>query len=249
MAGILIGRLAALPHAAAAGVVFSRQNFWRAQIIRIMPENESFGGSEREMKRRLAEIEKQVQIENKPLGEIGVAIVQAATNCRDAAKASIQAPTEKVRIEREIYIFYEFIYFFMHMTLRQAFGVLSATQMGKLQGYLGPLISSTAIDSYFAHWPDDIKQKMTNEFYEKLNESEMEYSESTKLDNPFLEGEERSAARLKKLFMKVASNIASLAVDDDENAPDVILLVIKTALDEWDKMRLDTLVANVAKSG
>jgi hypothetical protein len=206
-----------------------------------MPENESFDGSEREMKRRLAEIEKQIQIENKPLGEIGVAIVQAATNCRDAAKASI--------LEREIYIFYEFIYFFMHMTLRQAFGVLNATQMEKLQSYLGPLISSTAIDSYFAHWPDDLKQKMTNDFYEKLNESEMEYSESTKLDNPFLEGEERSAARLKKLFIKVASNIASLAVDDDENAPDVIQLVIKTTLDEWDKMRLDTLVANVAKSG
>ena len=73
-----------------------------------------------------------------------MAIVQAATNCRDATKGLIQASTEKDRIEREIYIFYEFIDSFMHMTLREAFVALNTIQMEKLQGYLGPLISSTA---------------------------------------------------------------------------------------------------------
>src|SRR6266496_5920222 len=112
-----------------------------------MPGIESYGRSERELKRRLAGIKKQVQAETKPLGDIGLAIVQGATSCRDVAKPLIQAPTEKDRIQREIYIFYEFIYFFMHLTIRQAFAILSTPQMEKLQGYLGPLISSTAIDS------------------------------------------------------------------------------------------------------
>jgi effector-binding domain-containing protein len=70
-----------------------------------MPGIESFGRSERELKRRLSEIEERVKQEQKPLGAIGLAIVQASTNARDQAKPMIKAPDEKERIQREIYIF------------------------------------------------------------------------------------------------------------------------------------------------
>ena len=70
-----------------------------------MPGIESFGRSEREIKRKLAEVGKQVQTETKPLGDIGLAIVQAAASCRGRRKPLIQAPSENDRIQREIYIF------------------------------------------------------------------------------------------------------------------------------------------------
>jgi hypothetical protein len=209
-----------------------------------MPGIESFGRSERELERHLSQIEEQVRQEHKPLGAVGLAIVQASTNARDQAKSMIKAADEKDRIEREIYIFYEFIYFFMHMTMRQAFAALSTVRLEKLQAYLGPLISSVAIDSYFAHWPEDQKQRMIGQFYEKLNETELEYTECTQFETE-LEGEERAKAKLKALFMKVASNVAGLAVEDDKDIG-VIAPVIKTAISEWKNMKLDALVADVA---
>jgi hypothetical protein len=209
-----------------------------------MPGIESFGRSERELKRRLSEIEERVKQEQKPLGAIGLAIVQASTNARDQAKPMIKAPDEKERIQREIYIFYEFIYFFMHMTMRQAFAALTAARLEELQAYLGPLISSVAIDSYFAHWPEDRKQRMTGEFYEKLNDSELEYTESTQFETA-LEGDERMNAKLKALFMTLASNVADWAADNKDDIA-VVAPVIKTAISEWKNMKLDALVADVA---
>jgi len=205
---------------------------------------ESFGRSEQELKQRLSRIEGQVQRENKPLGAVGLAIVQASTNARDQAKLMIKSQNEKDRIQREIYIFYEFIYFFMHMTMRQAFAALSAARLEELQAYLGPLISSVAIDSYFAHWPEDRKQRMIAEFYEKSNEAELEYTEATQFET-MLEGEERMKAKLKALFMKLASNVADWAVDDRQDIV-VVAPLIKTAISEWKAMKLDALVADVA---
>jgi hypothetical protein len=209
-----------------------------------MPGIESFGRSERELKRRFAEIEERVRRENAPLGAVGLAIVQAATNAREEAKALIKATDEKDRIQREIYIFYEFIYFFMHMTMRQAFAGLTAARLEELQAYLGPLISSVAIDSYFAHWPQDRKERMIGEFYDKLNEAELEYTETTQFETEW-QGDDRAKAKLRALFMKLAANVGNWAVDDESNLS-VLPPVIEVSIREWKNMKLDSLIADVA---
>ncbi|PYJ35969.1 MAG: hypothetical protein DME88_00270 [Verrucomicrobia bacterium] len=198
-------------------------------------------------KKQLVEIEEQLQAETKPLGDISLAVVRAATNCRDATKPFIKAPTEDKRIECEILIFYEFIYFFLHMTMRQAFAVLTESQIQALQACLGPLISSTAIDSYFAHWPQDLKGKITGEFYEKLNRAEVEYSTVTQSDTA-RQGEGLFAAKLRALFMTLGSNIASLAVNDEKDLT-VIVPVTQAAITQWKDMRLNSLMANIANRG
>src|SRR6478736_3180021 len=118
-----------------------------------------FGRSqERAPDRLFEETKKRVDQEYTPMGKVSLAITKAATNSRDVIKSGIEASSEKARKEIEVYIFYEFLYFYMHMTMRAAAAQLTEAQIGKLQEYLGPLISSVAIDSYFAHWPDDLKQ-------------------------------------------------------------------------------------------
>jgi hypothetical protein len=207
-----------------------------------------FGTSkQREIKKLLAETHERVQEEYRPMGELGKAIIQSSVNCRDAVKKLINMPSEKERQEREIFVFYEFIYFYMHLTMRQAFGSLTKEQIQKLQGYLGPLISSVAIDSYFAHWPEDLKQKMTGEFYEKLNDAESEYTECTQFDSS-KEGQERIKDKLRALFVKLSFNVANLACNDENNLA-LTVPVMDVALNEWTKMRLDKLIADVKKAG
>jgi hypothetical protein len=205
-----------------------------------------FGNSkEYEIKKLLYETQRQVEKEYKPMGDIGRAIIQASVNCRDAVEALIEVPTEKDRQEREIFMFYEFIYFYMHLTMRHAFVQLTEAQTKKLQNYLGPLLSSIAIDSYFAHWPEELKHKMTGEFYEKLNEAELEYTECTQFDSS-VQGEKRLTEKLQALFMKLASNVSELAVDRKDIA--IVTPVTEIAINEWEKMQLDSLIIEVKKT-
>ncbi len=197
---------------------------------------------EREIKKLLTETQKRVEKEYKPLGEVGRAIIQASTNCRDAVKELIDAPTEKDRLEREVYVFYEFVYFYMHLTMRDAFVQLAEPQIRKLQSYLGPLISSVAIDSYFAHWPHELKQKMTSEFYDNLNDAESEYTEATKFDSRE-QGKHRLTQKLQALFMKLGSNVSNLSGHGEDSA--VIMAVAHAAINEWERMGLGTLMADV----
>jgi hypothetical protein len=210
-----------------------------------------FGSSKRrEVKNIFAETNKQVQEEYKPLGELGKAIIQASVNCHDVAKRLINAPSEKERQQREIFVFYEFIYFYIHLTLRHAFGNLTKEQTQKLQDYLGPLISSVAIDSYFAHWPEHLKEKMTDEFYQKLNDAELEYSECTdriQFDSS-KEKQERIKDIFKALFLKLSFNVANLVCNDENNLA-LIAPVMEVAMNEWIRMRLDKLIADVKRAG
>jgi len=210
-----------------------------------------FGSSrQREIKKMLAVSHKQVQEEYKPLEELGEAIIQASVNCRDAVKELINTPSEKDRQQREIFVFYEFIYFYIHLTLRQAFGILTKEQTQKLQDYLGPLISSVAIDTYFAHWPEDLKQKMTDEFYQKINDAELEYTECA--DRIQFDSSKEKQERIKDifsaLFLKLSSNVACLAYNDENNLP-LTVPVTEVAMNEWIRMRLDKLIADVKQAG
>jgi hypothetical protein len=204
---------------------------------------------QREIKKLMTETHKQVQKEYGPLGELGKAIIQASVNCLNAVKKLINKPSEKERITSEIFVFYEFIYFYIHLTLRQAFGNLTKEQTQKLQDYLGPLISSTAIDSYFAHWPEDRKQRMTDDFYQKLNDAELEYTECTNQIPLDLskDKDERSKYIFRALFTKLSFNVANLAGNDNNNLT-LIEPVMEVAMNEWMRMRLDKLIADVKKA-
>ena len=184
--------------------------------------------------------------EIKPVSDISLAIVRAATNCRAETKPFVRASSGQTVIVREILVFYEFLYFFMHMSLRQAFAT-PGTDIEALQAILGPLICSTAIDSYCGHWPAHLKQKMSGEFYDKLNQAEVEYSGATQCDAADV-GEDVNLARLRALFMTLASNVASLAVDDGKDMT-VIEPVMEIAIRQWGEMRLNGLMAAVAERG
>lgn len=196
-----------------------------------------FGSSDEQKVRRIidrAESETQEILE--PLGNLAIAIIKASHDCSEQIKSMLNVSDEKERKEAEVLVFYEFVYFFMHMTMRSAFAQMSEQQIAELQEYLGPLISSTAVDSFFAHWPEDMKEKIRDEFYQKLNDAELEYSRCKDLlsgRNPFT-GD--------SIFSKLARNIAGLS--GNSMNPAFLTLVISTGVDVYKGLHLDTLVKN-----
>ncbi|HKV40915.1 MAG TPA: hypothetical protein VJX67_17025 [Blastocatellia bacterium] len=201
-----------------------------------------FGESEaREFERRLNEINEEVRREYEPMGRFGIAIVRAATNCRDRTKDLIEAASDLKRVELEFYLFSEFLYFFIHLGMRAAVWGLTEEKIQKVQDYIGPLLASTAVESYCGHWQREIREGMIGEFFDNLNNAEQEYSactnQSTKTD---------VVDKVIELFMRLGEN-ASEIVDCGNINPATITIVRTVAIDEWKRMDLEKMVEDIKR--
>lgn len=123
------------------------------------------------------EILARVQRENKPIFELGMAIASVAMQGGQAMRSKIVADSEDKANEQFIYVCYEFLYFFIHLTDRIAFQKLGPERRSKLMDALDPLIVGPSVDAFFDHWPEDLKAKMRTEFRGKLNDAQRGYAE------------------------------------------------------------------------
>ena len=141
--------------------------------------------SRRALERILARVEAEVAQTYGPLGDLGIAIVTAAWDTQQRLGPAFGFSSSGRPSMPQMLLQYELLYFFSHLTLRTAFAEgFTGAQIGKLQTFLGPLIVSTAVDSFCLHWPEDLKKKMRSEVYERLNYAEMEYAECMSLSDP-----------------------------------------------------------------
>jgi len=192
----------------------------------------------RGMKRLLDNAQAQVEATYGPLMKLAMSTVVAAQSTQDnLAKVFHFSVTDRPS-EPQMLTLYELLYFFAHLTLRTAVGKgFSAGQVKKLQGYLGPLLASTAVDSFCLHWPEDIKAKIRGEFYEKLNDAEAEYAECHGLissDDPL----DRNT-----LIGRLATNCAQLWERSDRFAT---MAIAYAAIQSFKAMELEKLVDGVA---
>jgi hypothetical protein len=117
------------------------------------------------------------------VGDLGRAIVSAGWECSQSVKPYFRPVKELVQHPQlqEIYVFYEFLYFFLHLLNREAHSKLSSSLRAKVPDELGALIVPTAIDTFCAHWPEKLKSGMRQEFYQNLNDAELEYASCNRL--------------------------------------------------------------------
>ena len=175
----------------------------------------------------------------KPLRELGLAIVKASVDCLNGIKPLIEVPSWIERQKAEIFAFYEFLYFLLHMTMRNASAVMSEHEIKHLQQQLGHLIVATAVDSYFQHWPDDLQKGMTQDFYLNLNTAELQYAECSRFDTP-RPPEGRSMQIVERLFACLGKQVAS--VIGCEGNPVCAVNVATIAIPEFGKINFVRLI-------
>lgn len=166
-----------------------------------------------------------------PFRALGLAIIQAADQCRERMK-----PFDTTDIE--MYVFYEFLYFFMHMTDRAADSQgFTNEQIEKLQQGVYPDVITAAIDSFMLHWAEELKARFRSEFYDNLNSAEIEYSTSKELMSKEwkpLSGQ----SLLAKLSRKVAAKM------DKGHNPEVLMQATRVALEKLKEADLLKLVGD-----
>jgi hypothetical protein len=116
-----------------------------------------------------------------PVGDLGFEIVAAADKCTKATNAILRRNPKLDKGPPEtwtayILVFYEFLYFFTHLTNRCAHQRFGPDKVERIQKELFPLIVEVAVNSWFADWPDEKKSGIRTEFVQNLNVAEMEYA-------------------------------------------------------------------------
>ncbi|MBI1817029.1 MAG: hypothetical protein HYR72_18780 [Deltaproteobacteria bacterium] len=174
-----------------------------------------------------------------PLGDLSLAIVRAAWDSYQDFASSLQFSIEGQPTEQQMLVFYELLYFFIHVTFRTAAKQgLTETQISKLQGYMGPQLSQTAVDTFCRHWPAELKKRIAHDFLKKVNDAEVDYSECRVLmlkDKPF---------EKESLFGKLSHNVAQLWGSPSD--PVVIIAAMTSAAKAFASMPLDRSIHDVA---
>lgn len=177
--------------------------------------------------------------EKSSIVELSSAIFKNSTVCAEALKEYVNDSTEEERLKIRMYMTLEFIYFWMHITNRIAFAVLGNDLRVKLQKELGLLVIEPTVESFFGHWTDKLKQGLLMDIFEKLNDSEIQYSNCKAIkpkDNSF---------PYKALFSKLAINVAG--VSGQPNNLEMLIHINTISLDAFKNMRLKELVDAVGK--
>lgn len=134
------------------------------------------------LERLLAQKEGQVKEVYGPLGALSVAITTAAWETQQSVGHTFGFSTRETPSEPQMLLQYELLYFFAHLALRTVSSEgFTELQIAKVQAFLGPLLASTAVDAFCAHWPEHLKKKMMGEVFDRLNDAEMEYAECSGL--------------------------------------------------------------------
>ncbi|HEV2176532.1 MAG TPA: hypothetical protein VGW33_04925 [Terriglobia bacterium] len=167
------------------------------------------------------------------------AITRATFNSAERFKKSIRSSTDQERLEKWVYVMFEFMYFYMHMSSRVALEVLGPEQRGELCGQLAPLVARPVLGSVFGHWPEGLKAGLERDVYNGLSEAESAYSscEAVFIKYDLLTD--------KGVFNRLAKNVAEVCGEPVN--PAVLMLGHKVATDEWKAMGVYKLAAGMKK--
>jgi len=86
-----------------------------------------------------------------PLGKLGAAILQTSHICSQSFKNLVDEKFGKDSEEVLVQVQYEFLFFFMHLSMRFAFSRLGNDKRTKLQEFLVPILADTTTEAWFGH--------------------------------------------------------------------------------------------------
>ena len=182
--------------------------------------------------------EQDFSLRMQPLEALCSSIVSATDKCsrivtgrRDGAVASAA----------DVFVFYEFLYFFLHLTMREAFELrFEPAKVEKLRAYLGPPMAAVVVDSFCGHWPEDRKSKLRSDFFDDLNAAEIEYAKC----EPVLMSRDAPLTG-NTLLAKLARRVAELA--GHPHNPETMIVALSAAVDAIGEARLNERVADAGK--
>ena len=173
-------------------------------------------------------------------------LILATSLSYDTIKSLIKASSIQERIDREKLIFLELIYFYLHMTMRTASLYLNNSEIEKLQNCIKPKICDTTINACFNNCPIDLRPKLIEEFYNKLNNAEQEYARV--YNEPFklslnIDTKETDQEKYRNLFYTLSEKLAKLSGNEKDMT--FMLIVMSETINTWPTKDMNKFFSNL----
>jgi hypothetical protein len=189
--------------------------------------------------KQFAKIQKDIR--EHPCPHLVKAILSAAHRAAESLRpiAGIDGPEiSKEGFLRYEVLFSEFLYFYMHVTLRLARGQgFAFSEIEKLQNEVIPNIIEGTIGPV-RHWPEEMKEKIKKEQYENVNSAEFQYAHCDGVyptNDPFAMG--------NSVYATLARNIEQRLGKDHD--PFLSLTIIKTASEKMGELEFPKLITAI----
>lgn len=115
-----------------------------------------------------------------PLESLCHFIVTASDQCAKRFEPYLRTPEDSRELQR-VCILFELLYFFLHLADRVALQKLGEDGLSRLRPELHPIVITSAVYRFFAHWEERYKSEIERGFYEKFSDAETEYGSCTVL--------------------------------------------------------------------
>jgi hypothetical protein len=116
----------------------------------------------------LEELSRRLQSRNDPLGSVSLFIMTLALYSRGEISKQLLISNEDEPVERNVWVLRAVCSFYAYLILLLATRHLTAPQIEHLGDHVATLVSHTVISFYCAHFADDAKQKMTDDFSKEV---------------------------------------------------------------------------------
>jgi len=168
------------------------------------------------------------------LRNIGEAIAIATENCYRKTLPLLDFREERDRQLVNVYIYYEYLYFFRHLALREAFNHLSISQMNILHEYIAGVFIPRTVDKFLKQCPEEMRPGLRIEFFKRLNDMEASYGNSRELFA------KKNPCASDALTSKVSKNVMRIIGDPDNSSAIRNIIIIVT--DAYHSMKLKNLI-------
>jgi hypothetical protein len=156
---------------------------WKSWLFPSRASMSSIGSPQAPLERYIRAVYRDASALMEAIGALALPIVSGSWQCTQAVTPYVRANRErftKQPLIQQSYVLNEFLYFFIHLMKRHANDQLSSENSKKLQAIVLPLvIRSAAVDTFFAHWPQEYRSGIERDFYKILDDVEKEYATLT----------------------------------------------------------------------
>jgi hypothetical protein len=170
-----------------------------------------------------------------PILKVIQAILESAYESANIIKPNIGFLTDQENKTRWTLVYNEFLFFYLHFFNRTALSEIGEAKTVELQNLIGPVVVDAVVETFYREWSHDLICGLKSEYYNNINNAEMEYSQCNCIideNNPFSH---------KSLLIQLSRRVTHLCSTPTDKK--LIWLVIETSFNAIKTMQLHKLTA------
>ncbi len=119
---------------------------------------------------------------NSPIIDLSKTILELSNYCAENIRPKLTYETEKENNINWVSILFEFQFLLFHLVSRRSLVRIGKEKRSLLLEEIVPIVIETTVEIIFGHWSPELKEGISNDYYENLSIAEIEYGNCQGVD-------------------------------------------------------------------